>query len=106
MALVPGPEVFYSNTLPEALNIAENRESTGSNSLVNPTSRLSSPRVIVIATAIIATIVVEAVVGVGVGVGLRKQRSGTGTSTLGTSTVTRAGSGSGISTVTRIASGR
>ena len=93
MAPVPGSEVFYSDTPPEALDIVEIKTPTANNGSASPTSRSLSPRILIIVTAIIATVLVGVVVGVGVGVGLRKQRSDSDSSTVVASTVTRTASG-------------
>ena len=86
---MPGSEVFYSDTPPEAFDTIENKRHTVSNGSAGPTSRALSPRILIIVTAIIATVLVGTAVGVGVGVGLRKQKSSSGPSTLVASTVTR-----------------
>ncbi|KAL8786731.1 MAG: hypothetical protein Q9195_008106 [Heterodermia aff. obscurata] len=90
VAPVPGFEVFYSDTPPEALNNIRNKSPTASDSSAD--SYRPSSRMTIIVTAIIAALLVGTAVGVGVGVGLKKQRSGNDSSTIVMSTVTRTAS--------------
>lgn len=89
MAPVPGSEVLYSDTLPEALTVIEERKSTMNASSADFTTRRLSPQILIIVTALIATIVVGIAVGVGVGVGLTNQKSSNGSSSTVTRNVSR-----------------
>ena len=86
---MPGSEVFYSDTPPEALTVIDERKSTVNAGSASFTTHRLSPRIIIIVTAMIVTIVVGIAVGAGVGVGLTKQKSGNRSS----STVTRTAPG-------------
>ncbi|KAG7004505.1 ToMV susceptible protein tm-1(GCR26) [Physcia stellaris] len=82
IALVAAPEIFYSDSPPEAIPTDEKRNSLQTGSLAtSPSSRLSSRMVIVI-TAIIAAVIVGLAVGIGMGLGLKRQSASSNVSTM------------------------
>ncbi|KAL8722590.1 MAG: hypothetical protein Q9225_000946 [Loekoesia sp. 1 TL-2023] len=86
---IPGPEIAYSNALPEAITGVEDIPAAGNTGLVKTQPGRPSRKLIYTLSTIGAMIFIAVCVGVGLGVGLQHRKVVSGRNSAATMTVTR-----------------